>query len=297
MIRHHRSSAAHLALGGVLALGLSVSVLSSAPQSPVGDLPAGAVPAAASGSRLAVVQLNTDELKPSYDRALAVAVSKGVKADAVTLQEVCRSWISALPKKKWASSFHPTRTDGCAAGDPKGVAVLVKASLKKKKRTTFTLPADHLRTPGMACLSFTKKKRRHDVCSTHLVAFGEFPDGTTQPAKKIRLKQAKRIAAITAKWIKRGDAVVVGGDFNAPPKQAPLTRMYATPDGKGRFTEAAQLGGKGGARGGAVTAPKQGRKIDYVFLSKNRVPSSTPGTLRLRAGSGHKMLVVKTRVR
>ena len=282
-----------MVLGGLLATGLAVSGFAAqAPYAGQDEV----VPAAA-GKKLIVIQQNTDEKKVTFDRVLATADKKGAKADAITFQEVCESWVTALPKK-WTWKFGATKAGACDDGTAKGVAVLARSKFTQRGGDAFDLRKDKGRTPKLACLYFDKGGLRHDVCSTHLVAYGR--PRMDQDAEKIRLKQAKQIKKRTNGWIEQGHLVVLGGDLNAPPRKDPLTHLYATPNGKGKFTEAAQLGGKGGKRGGKITSVGRNQKIDYLFFSRNHVPASNAGGLTLKkhgaAGAGHKMLIARARV-
>lgn len=63
--------------------------------------------------------------------------------------------------------------------------------------------------------------------------------------------------------------VIVGGDFNALPGYAGLSRFYTrAAGGSGRFIEMDEIRGGTAARSGAPTFDVAGRKIDYVFASE-----------------------------
>jgi endonuclease/exonuclease/phosphatase family metal-dependent hydrolase len=62
--------------------------------------------------------------------------------------------------------------------------------------------------------------------------------------------------------------VIVGGDFNAPPAYAGMSRFYGrAAGGIGRFIEASEVRGGATARSGRATFDG-GTKIDYIFLSE-----------------------------
>ncbi|WP_162598618.1 endonuclease/exonuclease/phosphatase family protein [Nocardioides gilvus] len=255
------------------------------------------VPVAARKKRMVVVQQNTDAKQVTFDAAVAKARS----AQAITLQEVCKSWVDSAKKARWTVAFTPTtKALKCDNGTKrKGVAVIIPKAVKRVSVTKFKLKADIGRTPKLLCVNYTRKGVRTHVCSTHLVAFNKpIEDEPAQNADKIRRKQVTQIRNKTRKWIKKGDLVVVGGDFNAVPKSREMSAMYG-----GLYTEVNQLNGKGGRQGEETTDPgKKGdrRKIDYVFFSRNRVPVKNWGKLEQidhpEGHAGHWMMIAKAAI-
>lgn len=258
--------------------------------------------AAKKKKRMVVIQQNTDAKKLTFDAVMEKAGS----AHAITLQEVCKSWVDAAKKPRWTVKFTPTTKEKKCDNDTKlkGVAVIVPKKVKKVSFSKFKLKKDLGRTPKLLCVNYTRNGVRTHVCSTHLVAYNQPKDnGPKQNADKIRRKQVTQIRNKTRKWTRKGDLVVVGGDFNAVPKSREMDAMYA-----GQFTEVNQLKGKGGRQGETTTDPgKNGnsRKIDYVFYSRNRVPISNwgkydwvdhPPNTDVAKYAGHHMVIAKAAI-
>ena len=302
-----RRAVAHLISTSLVASALVAAAYTSTTPTESGEQAAGSADvvatdltpvAAKKKKRMKVVQQNTDAKKTSFD----AAVSKARTAHAITLQEVCKSWVDGAKQPGWTVKFTATtEAKKCDNGTKlKGVAVIVPKKVKKVSFSKFKLKKDIGRTPKLLCVNYTRKGLRTHVCSTHLVAYNQPQDnGPKQNADKIRRKQVTQIRNKTRKWTSKGHLVVVGGDFNAVPKSRELDAMYA-----GQFTEVNQLNGKGGRQGEITTDPgKDGnsRKIDYVFFSRNRVPISNWGKLTQVdhpvGGAGHWMMVARAAVR
>jgi endonuclease/exonuclease/phosphatase family metal-dependent hydrolase len=63
--------------------------------------------------------------------------------------------------------------------------------------------------------------------------------------------------------------VIVGGDFNALPAYAGMSRFYGGPaGGTGSFIEANELRGGVATRSGQATFDVAGAKLDYIFLTR-----------------------------
>jgi endonuclease/exonuclease/phosphatase family metal-dependent hydrolase len=151
----------------------------------------------------------------------------------------------------------------------------------------------------MVCLQFQRAKVDIHVCSTHLVS-SDWKDaaGVVHDGQDIRSNQTRAIKDEAARWVKKGDFVIIGGDFNGQPSSPPLEKMYAPQlGGGGDFTE---YNRKGAGRDGAITATSDGsdsedgqpfsRKIDYVFFSTNRAPIDGPDVDLVDDASDHNML-------
>lgn len=277
-------------VGALVAAGLVAT--DGAPEPVVGPVVEAQIEQVAAKPRLVVLQQNVDGSRDRFDKALAAAEAEG--AHAVILQEVCRSWLDSVPGT-WTPHYAMTKkgatANPCPAPHPdKGVLVAWTRPVTAESRKTFLLKKERLdksRRPALACLH-VESGGDYSVCGTHLVAFNELPclknpkKTCKQGAPKIRRQQAKEIRNRLNKLIP-ARRVILGGDFNTIPKDRAMSYLYARPtkdSKKGKFTEATQLGAKAkDRRKGAHTV--KGRKIDYLFFSKNFVPFRHRGSLEL----------------
>lgn len=234
-------------------------------------------PAAAATASVTIIQHNVEKKWSPIQAAVNEANAKN--AEGITLQEVCKSDFRTLKKDhpNWTVVYTETRANRCPVdGVDQGVGVVVVwRKGNDGARKNKWLPKDDGRTPRLLCIAYRSKGKRY-ICSTHLALDAE-----------VRLKQTGKIKRITSTWIEDGASVIVGGDFNAKPNQAPMDKMYKIDGGNGRFTEADQKNGK---REGDATASRD-RKIDYVFYSVNRTKGGqAQGITTTPTDSDHRML-------
>lgn len=266
-------------------------------------------------TKFIVVQHNVEKKGAVLRKALEKA--HGDKAQALTLQEVCQSDLPVIADylsgigEKWTVNSQQSRTNGCGTGDD--VLTLVIRTAQGATASTHALSPDekendngarvHQRQQKLVCVGWGSGPAKV-VCSVHVALGQAYVVATDTNAQRTQLKEIKDI---TKKFIGDGALVVVGGDFNAQPKDKDLNRMYAKgvdADGgapNGQFFEATQLTNQSADRGGKNTSfPTNGtpRKIDYVFYSSNKTAWSQSGaTMELFAtGSDHRMLVTSAKV-
>jgi endonuclease/exonuclease/phosphatase family metal-dependent hydrolase len=183
---------------------------------------------------------------------------------AVSLNEVCRRQFSeivaGIASRGWkmSAAFMTTRNDGCKGGTNYGNAVLTRAEIVKVDKTFYTAQApDNHEFRGLLCVSADLALRPTRICSTHIVSAGPDPNGS------VRRRQIAQAALLVGAY---GEPVVLMGDFNLPPSNRGLDRVYTGehPGGSGQFDEVDQ--GPGKCRCGEVTEGS-GEKIDYVFVT------------------------------
>ncbi len=108
---------------------------------------------------------------------------------------------------------------------------------------------------------------------------------------------ARQLRSVAAYLTPRADRpVIVGGDFNALPDYAGMSRFYAAAaGGVGRFVELDERRGGTSARSGAPTFDIAGRKIDYVFVSDGLF--AEPRAVSIATGmSDHRVYIGTARV-
>jgi endonuclease/exonuclease/phosphatase family metal-dependent hydrolase len=185
---------------------------------------------------------------------------------AVSLNEVCRSQftgiVSGIASRRWTMSavFLVTRTGACSDGTDFGNAVLTRAKIGSVDRTIYAAQGpDHGEFRGLLCVIADLGLRPTRICSTHIVNSGPDPTGS------IRRSQIAQAASLVGRGASRMPVVLMG-DFNLPPGDVALDRLYtrAHPGGIGAFDEVDQ--GTGKCRCGEVTQ-RSGEKIDYVFVT------------------------------
>ena len=254
-----------------------------------------------------VVQHNVEKRLDVIQSTLQKAMSSG--AEAITLQEVCPDqlkWLTDNYGSRWTIAAVAGKKKAVVGCDLPGgdhdkpgdvVIVLGKDGTGAKAYPSLGAPAA---APGqMVCLQFQRAKVDIHVCSTHLISSDWKDDaGVVHDGESVRTNQTRAIKDEVAGWVKKGDFVIVAGDFNGKPSTAPLDRMYAPPlGGGGDFTE---YNRKGAGRDGADTATADGsntedgqpfsRKIDYVFFSVNRAAIDGPDVDLVNDASDHNML-------
>jgi endonuclease/exonuclease/phosphatase family metal-dependent hydrolase len=156
-----------------------------------------------------------------------------------------------------SSAFMATRKHACDNGSDFGDAVLSRAAIDGIDRVTYrSQTPDHREFRALLCVTADLAHRTSRICSTHLISPG--PD----PGASVRRQQAAEAASATAT---AGVPVVLMGDFNLPPTDRAMSRLYtrAHPGGAGQFDEVDQ--GASRCRCGAPT--ESGQKIDYVFVT------------------------------
>lgn len=292
-----RTAAARL-LASVMTLSLSLGLLASVVlgsrnvEEPVAPV--------AAAKRLVAVQQNTDESRTAFRAALARA--RAAKADVITLQEVCKPWVKGLAKRNgWTVSYAEVRADKCKSkGKTHSKGVVTIVTQRGQKKSSVSLTPDNGRKPKLACVSFAFKGAPAHACSTHLVANAQYVNGEDPKnpahkaaakarAKAVRLAQGTEVELATRAWTDAKQLVVVGGDFNTKPGADPMTPLYA------KFREAHQIAAGTTTRGGVSTVEKGKRKIDYLFVAKNRVKSGKRGTFSVTdvKGAGHHTLIAR----
>ncbi len=257
--------------------------------------------------RFQVVDHNVERRQSAIDTALRTAVR--TKAPVVLLQEVC--WWQARAIRQ----AHPEWTVGWKADVPSDsclrrsglesiadqgrrdsglVAIWTGGARGAVTARTFRHQGSRDFRHGLVCVSWRATGTVRRACSTHLVNAAK----VTQ-RRGTQFRQAREVKRWTAPWIRRGNVVVLGGDFNAGPASRTMDHLYAV-DGAGRFIEAT---GCPRAvivcrRSLSTTFDGGSIKIDYVFFSANRVLRGAPHRLRVVPTlSDHHLLAGWARVR
>jgi endonuclease/exonuclease/phosphatase family metal-dependent hydrolase len=230
------------------------------------------------------------------------------KPDVVLLQEVCVSQLEAFKTRhpSWDVHFSLTRPvhPKCATGGA-SLGQLIAAPKPFEDVDEYDLgdaEPDGSKKYTLLCGNVKLANRKDDVrtCSTHLVAKGDDAEGNLLR----RARQAKRIVDAVKPRIRDGEAVVMGGDFNAGPWRPVLDTIYRISttggDGDGAFDEADQTDarreqyaekgvkcGPDACRSGQNTHDES--KLDHVFFSHNRVGRDVDGEVRGKGGSDHNL--------
>lgn len=267
---------------------------------------------AQAATKFIIVQHNVEKNDAAVTHALKKAHDLG--AQAVTLQEVCASDLPVIQayaasiNETWSVHAQQSRTDGCGAGDDvTTVAIRTAPGAENVVRTLSqdeSVNADgskHTRQQELVCVRWGSAPVR-TVCSVHVALGKAYVVGN--PSLNARQTQIKEIKDYTADFIGNRQLVIVGGDFNAVPKDPVLNRMYARgQDNEGQapngsFFEAAQLEAQSATRGGNATDQTGKRKIDHVFFSNNRTPWTQSGAAfnALDSPSDHQLVVAKATV-
>lgn len=142
----------------------------------------------------------------------------------------------------------------------------------------------------------------------HLIS-ADWVDPLTQTAydgKVLRLQQTTKLRQIARDWFEgsKNHFGIIAGDFNAQPTTEAIDKMYdAALGGNGDFTE---YNRSGSSRDGQMTAHADAdndsgmaydKKIDYVFLSTNRVAIDGPAVDIKKDASDHDMVTSTARMR
>ena len=205
--------------------------------------------------------------------ALQVAHNQAVMG--LTLQEVCPDQLERLKREhpQWTIASTPIQIPPawtCGSDPDTGahyvydVAIWTGGSTGRVTSIPFapTIGATAYGT-SLTCVGWVAYSTPIDLCSTHLPATGS----TVAETAKIR--------AMTGRLIDAGHFVVLGGDFNAQPSDVTLNSVYNKGPGTGRFREIGDLSRRRVCRCGAPTTQSSSgaarRKIDYLFVSSNRV--------------------------
>ncbi len=274
-------------LGAILGTALLLSLGTSVPA----DAGPESTPRAA-GTKVMVVSHNTDGLGTRAGLA-----TKG--ADAYTFQEICVRQAASLRKRGWKVSFAPRIAHKDCGGKKvkdakkmKGVAVVSKHRLGKKRTIDLGVrsPGGHF---GALCVPVIGAGvARLVVCTTHLAV-----GGTNAPAD--RAAQAATIATAVNGYVKKGDRVILTGDFNAAPTEASLNPIYkvgkdaAGTASTGTFWEGDQMTCGTPCRDMQVTTTKKNKKIDYFFVSSPGVGKKRVGkTVKMPSTNSHHKVVV-----
>lgn len=245
--------------------------------------------------RVDVVDHNV-QLRPSAVEA-ALARAARTRASLVLLQEVCWSQVRRIREDHpgWTVAYQRgVDAPQCRARDLSGLADLGRRDSglvaiwtggsdgvvtshvfrHQGARRGVRGPEARLRD-GIVCVGWTARGVVRRGCSTHLVNASRFPArlGT-------QYRQAREVRRLTRSWTRRGDLVVVGGDFNASPQSRPMDLLYRV-DGFGRFHEATGCPRTVVVCRRALETTFDGGKIkiDYVFFSANRMVVSAPRRL------------------
>jgi endonuclease/exonuclease/phosphatase family metal-dependent hydrolase len=202
------------------------------------------------------------------------------RPDAVTLNEMCYGQFEALQNRinagDWDMEGHFSKArdhvDDCNGTDKRfGNAVFVRGTVSDVSRKWFSAQAgDELRNIICVKVEWATPTR---VCATHLThldttSCDSYPDDGFQTCRSM---QAAEVEGHVDDYIGNGVAVVVGGDFNAEPRQGALDHLYdnwVNPEGSGHgdFKEVDQ--GEPACRCGEDTRGSQ--KLDYVFVSSGK---------------------------
>ncbi len=193
-------------------------------------------------------------------------LSRSPQPFVVTLNEVCKNQFDRLNRDlgRYEGRFGPTGPR-CANGQPYGNAILVRSS-NFSHLGTWSLP-----NPGrnegrrLLCLRIPITGNQPMVaCVTHI---------DYHVANKAA--QISKVASIVGQY-DANNGVLVGGDFNTRPWEAPLHAMYRSyysPSGRGIFIECDSP--KPYNREYKTSSYNEGtfksnnRKLDYIFLSRD----------------------------
>lgn len=246
-----------------------------------------AAPASAAPVRVKIVQHNVEK-KLSAVRT-AIQQARAVDAEGLTLQEVCKNDVPTIQAETpgWTVNWRRSRADGCGTDNAVGTMAIWTGGANGVQEQR-ALTKDDNRTPKLTCIRYGSSPVRH-LCSAHLVS--------KDKGRGLRARQTADIKRITGGWIGKGDAVVVGGDFNAVPTAPEMHSMYAL-NGNGRFVEADQTATKRAGDWTGKGSDGGKRKIDYVFFSTNRSNAGDmKGAEPFTSDSDHRGLIARADVR
>ncbi|MEU8777052.1 FG-GAP-like repeat-containing protein [Streptomyces sp. NPDC048606] len=233
------------------------------------------------------------------DSIVAQASVTTWNADQIFLQEVCGPQYEAVLARLAPLGFNGFYSATLTGDDPScgdgdyGNAVLVRGPITETLDLDLTVGPE-VEPVKVPCVKNYVQNRANWACSVHLY--------WREPA--LRLREAEKLAARAEAWQDAGIPVVLGGDFNASPRTAPLSEFYdpTVNDGAhGAFIEADEtdtdffdpaactVGTDPRCRSGELT--RQDKKLDYLFFSSRHFKSPKGDALPdAPAVSDHRML-------
>ena len=249
-----------------------------------------------------IVQHNIEKKMDVMLRALDEAAA--IKADGVTLQEVCPDqvqWLIDSYSDVWTIvSVQSPKVPASGCEQPDGTRGRVHTVSIWRRGANgdgarFSQLSGVEGAPGdMACVKFRRGGVPVVLCAVHLNVGVDGYDG-----EALRLRSTTRIKNIVRdRWLSRGKFVIIGGDFNSQPNSPPLDKMYAPAlGGTGDFTEYNRTGAGRNGRATAHSSSGSDRKIDYVFHSTNRAPRDGDRDQIIRTASDHDMVTSTVKMR
>ncbi|MGA8258416.1 MAG: endonuclease/exonuclease/phosphatase family protein [Nocardioides sp.] len=250
-------------------------------------------------TKLRVVDHNIQRRSDALNRAIGKA--RSTRAQIITLQEVCWWQLKQLRARhpRWSFAWQVDRdAPWCERVDrsnpvnpqtrsAQGNVVISTGGHGKARARYFDDQLNRGRRQGMACLTWQNAGVVRHACSLHLISGGD------QRRDQLRTRQAREVYRTTHRWIRHGDLVVLGGDFNASPHRPALDYLYRY-RGRGGFREATprHVGGNRDCRCSSTTFDGGRTKIDYIFFSANRMAARAARQLLVYpTGSDHHLLV------
>ncbi|MEV6950964.1 FG-GAP-like repeat-containing protein [Streptomyces sp. NPDC051183] len=237
--------------------------------------------------------------KKRIDSVVAQASVSTWNADQIFLQEVCRPQYDAILARLRPLGFDGMYSATLTGADPScgdgdfGNAVLVRGPITEELDLDLIVGGE-VEPVKVPCVKNYVQNRLNWACSVHL--YWRDPS--------IRLAEARALAARAGTWQDQGIPVVLGGDFNAGPRTAPLSEFYdpGINDGaRGTFIEADEtdtdffdpavcpVGTATRCRSGEPTHGD--RKLDYLLLSSRHFKSAQGDALpQDPAVSDHQMV-------
>jgi endonuclease/exonuclease/phosphatase family metal-dependent hydrolase len=238
------------------------------------------------------------------------------KAQLVSFNEMCSSQYNDVkkrlknggwPDKATFYAFVTTRSDGCN-GKPYGNAIFIKGGVSNIDR--YTLQNDGSKeVRAMVCALVSGTKDR--FCTTHITTSSEAING-----QAINVQQLNRVRSILDGYYRKGERVIIAGDFNSQPNYGRLDSWYApslkTPynsGNKGVYREVDDndanhcLGYGEWTAGDSSESTPCGtpyKKIDMIFFRGDQVTSyngdaltiaKTCGAKKNAACSDHRILI------
>jgi endonuclease/exonuclease/phosphatase family metal-dependent hydrolase len=202
------------------------------------------------------------------------------KASVVLLQELCNDQYVRIRDLLAADGYTGRFAAGTKAGTcgGKGFGVAVLARGRTVGQVVERLPV-RAGQEGRVMLGTTAYVggRRTFVVVVHL---------SPSPAAGL----AGQLRRLAEDLNARRGPVIVGGDFNALPGYAGMSRFYGS-----RFVEADELRTGVAARSGEPTFDVAGRKIDYVFLTRKWFAQPTAVSIETPM-SDHRVYISTARV-
>jgi len=203
-------------------------------------------------------------------------------ADIVFLQEACSrmtNQLAGMLGSGWTVRFLDTAGARCkgSGGSAYGIGIVARTSrLRFKGDYTARLPLDAFERRGMVCLDLAGS-RPIFACSTHLTA----DPGVARDVS--RRRQTEAITRNVLRWTSAGQAIIVGGDFNATPMSWALDPLWHKGYGgtaSGSFVEVDSGPSQeipGAYRRDIGQATFGAQKFDYIFVRDMSVGSAVVG--------------------